>query len=99
MAVLVTQWSRLARVVLLLTSSLHLILWSIRCEGRVGGLFGSAGQGVTKSIRAAGSTSSLIRNAGGKEVWRYLTIKNLLSNVQVMLGQTVCAAYIHMYKV
>eukprot|EP00983_Pelagomonas_calceolata_P119170 1160574-Pelagomonas_calceolata.AAC.1 len=38
----------LARVVLLLTSSLRLILRSTQCGGGVGGLFGLAGQGVTK---------------------------------------------------
>eukprot|EP00983_Pelagomonas_calceolata_P118261 1160490-Pelagomonas_calceolata.AAC.6 len=38
----------LAGAVLLLSSSIRLILWSTRCEGEVGGLFGSAGQGVTK---------------------------------------------------
>eukprot|EP00983_Pelagomonas_calceolata_P128722 1161540-Pelagomonas_calceolata.AAC.2 len=37
----------LAGVVLLLTSSLRLILWSAQCEEGVGGLFGLAGQGVT----------------------------------------------------
>eukprot|EP00983_Pelagomonas_calceolata_P045391 1139719-Pelagomonas_calceolata.AAC.1 len=35
------------------------------------------------SVRAAEGASSLIRNAGAKEV---------------MLGQTVCAAYVHMHK-
>eukprot|EP00983_Pelagomonas_calceolata_P056242 1144500-Pelagomonas_calceolata.AAC.1 len=34
------------------------------------------------SVRAAGVTSSLIRNTGIKEVWRYYTIGDLLSDVQ-----------------
>eukprot|EP00983_Pelagomonas_calceolata_P035227 1101718-Pelagomonas_calceolata.AAC.1 len=38
------------------------------------------------SIGAAGVVSSLIRNVWVKELW---------SDVQIMLGQTVCAAYIH----
>eukprot|EP00983_Pelagomonas_calceolata_P080658 1155238-Pelagomonas_calceolata.AAC.1 len=49
------------------------------------------------SIRAARGASSLIRNIGNKEVWRYNTIRYLLSDVQVMLSQTFCAAYIHTY--
>eukprot|EP00983_Pelagomonas_calceolata_P035732 1118660-Pelagomonas_calceolata.AAC.2 len=39
--------------------------------------------------RVAGVTSSLIRNTGVKETWRYNTIRDLLSGVQVMLGQAV----------
>eukprot|EP00983_Pelagomonas_calceolata_P050306 1141909-Pelagomonas_calceolata.AAC.1 len=50
------------------------------------------------SIRVAGGASSLIRNTGVKDVWRYCTIKNLLSDVQVMLSQTVCTAYIQEEK-
>eukprot|EP00983_Pelagomonas_calceolata_P068495 1149946-Pelagomonas_calceolata.AAC.2 len=51
----------------------------------------------------AGVASSLIRNAGFKEAWKcyttsYLTVGGLLSDVQVMLSQTICAAYIHVYK-
>eukprot|EP00983_Pelagomonas_calceolata_P031986 1003626-Pelagomonas_calceolata.AAC.1 len=42
------SWSCLAGVVLLLTSSLRLILQTTRCEGGVGGIFGLAGQEVTK---------------------------------------------------
>eukprot|EP00983_Pelagomonas_calceolata_P075541 1153063-Pelagomonas_calceolata.AAC.1 len=45
------------------------------------------------SIRAAGVAFSLIRNNGVKEVGRNNTVRNLLSDVQVMLSQTVCAAY------
>eukprot|EP00983_Pelagomonas_calceolata_P099448 1158456-Pelagomonas_calceolata.AAC.10 len=54
------------------------------------GGFGCSIQGVAwarsdqDSIRAAGVASSLIRKTGVKEV---------------MLGQTFCAAYVHMYKV
>eukprot|EP00983_Pelagomonas_calceolata_P011475 370740-Pelagomonas_calceolata.AAC.1 len=33
-----------------------------------------------------------------KEVGKFYTIRDLLSDVQVMLGQTGCAAYIHMHK-
>eukprot|EP00983_Pelagomonas_calceolata_P048364 1141022-Pelagomonas_calceolata.AAC.8 len=40
--------SCLAGVVLFLTTSLRLILRSTPCERGVGGLFGIAGQGVTK---------------------------------------------------
>eukprot|EP00983_Pelagomonas_calceolata_P072123 1151569-Pelagomonas_calceolata.AAC.2 len=54
--------------------------------------------GWLESLHAT-AASRLIRNTGVKEVWRYYTIRNLLSDVQVMSGQTVCAAYIHMYKV
>eukprot|EP00983_Pelagomonas_calceolata_P077225 1153771-Pelagomonas_calceolata.AAC.1 len=50
------------------------------------------------SVRAAGVASSTIRNTGVKAGWRYYTIKDLLIDAQVMLGQMVCAAYIHMYK-
>eukprot|EP00983_Pelagomonas_calceolata_P074398 1152541-Pelagomonas_calceolata.AAC.4 len=50
------------------------------------------------SVGAAGVASSLIRNTGVKEVGRYNTVRDLLSDVQVMLGQTVCAAHIHMHK-
>eukprot|EP00983_Pelagomonas_calceolata_P056294 1144534-Pelagomonas_calceolata.AAC.2 len=48
------------------------------------------------SAWAAQLASSLIRNAasGVKEVWRYYAIRDLLRDVQVMLGQTVCAASI-----
>eukprot|EP00983_Pelagomonas_calceolata_P040449 1137619-Pelagomonas_calceolata.AAC.8 len=55
---------------MLLTSSLPLILWSTRCEGEVGGLFGLVGQGVTNGKIAtggAGVASSLIRNTGFKK--------------------------------
>eukprot|EP00983_Pelagomonas_calceolata_P066870 1149243-Pelagomonas_calceolata.AAC.2 len=52
-----------------------------------------------ESIGVAGVASSLIRNAGVKEVGRYSAIRDMLSDVQVMLSQTICAAYIHMYKV
>eukprot|EP00983_Pelagomonas_calceolata_P065546 1148631-Pelagomonas_calceolata.AAC.3 len=47
------------------------------------------------SIGAAGGASSLIRNAGVKEVWRHNTIRDMLSDVQVMLSQMICAAYVH----
>eukprot|EP00983_Pelagomonas_calceolata_P061172 1146712-Pelagomonas_calceolata.AAC.2 len=72
-----------AGFVLLLTTSLRLMLRSTRCEEGVGGLFG-----------AAGGASSLIRNAGVKEVGRYNTVRDLLSDVQVMLSQGFesCAA-------
>eukprot|EP00983_Pelagomonas_calceolata_P107820 1159388-Pelagomonas_calceolata.AAC.30 len=49
------------------------------------------------SIKAAGGASSLIRNARVRKVGRYNTIRGLFSDMQVMLSQTVCAAYIHMY--
>eukprot|EP00983_Pelagomonas_calceolata_P055543 1144196-Pelagomonas_calceolata.AAC.8 len=49
-------------------------------------------------VRAAGVASCLIRNTGVKEIWRYYMTLYLLSDVQVMLGQTVCAAYIHMHQ-
>eukprot|EP00983_Pelagomonas_calceolata_P027410 860882-Pelagomonas_calceolata.AAC.1 len=39
------------------------------------------------SIGAAGVASSLIRNTGVKEIWRYQKIRDLLSDVQVILGQ------------
>eukprot|EP00983_Pelagomonas_calceolata_P015843 502263-Pelagomonas_calceolata.AAC.1 len=51
------------------------------------------------SVRAAGVASSLIRKTGVKEAGRCCMIRDLLSDVQVMLGQTVCAAYLHMHKV
>eukprot|EP00983_Pelagomonas_calceolata_P040928 1137828-Pelagomonas_calceolata.AAC.1 len=51
------------------------------------------------SIGTAGGASSLIRNAGVEEVGRHNAVRDLFSDVQVMLSQTVCAAYIHMYKV
>eukprot|EP00983_Pelagomonas_calceolata_P066037 1148840-Pelagomonas_calceolata.AAC.4 len=50
------------------------------------------------SARAAGVASSLIRNTEIKKVWRYYTIRGLLSDVQVMLGLMVCAAYVHVHK-
>eukprot|EP00983_Pelagomonas_calceolata_P131413 1161773-Pelagomonas_calceolata.AAC.32 len=50
------------------------------------------------SIRAAGGASSLIRNAGVKEVGRYNPARDF-SDVQVILSQTVWAAYIHVYEV
>eukprot|EP00983_Pelagomonas_calceolata_P128524 1161518-Pelagomonas_calceolata.AAC.3 len=37
-------------------------------------------------------------DAGVKGVGRYNTIRDLLSDVQVMLSLMDCAAYIHMYK-
>eukprot|EP00983_Pelagomonas_calceolata_P106547 1159242-Pelagomonas_calceolata.AAC.2 len=46
------------------------------------------------SIRVAGGVPSLIRNAVAKEVWRHNTVRDLLIDVQFMLDQTVCAAYI-----
>eukprot|EP00983_Pelagomonas_calceolata_P058606 1145562-Pelagomonas_calceolata.AAC.1 len=49
-------------------------------------------------IGAAGGTSSLIRNAGVKELGRCNTVRDLLSDVHIMLSKTVCAAYIHVYK-
>eukprot|EP00983_Pelagomonas_calceolata_P050549 1142020-Pelagomonas_calceolata.AAC.2 len=50
------------------------------------------------SVRAAGVASSLIRNTGVKKAWRYYTNRDLLSDVQVMLGLTDCAAYVHVQK-
>eukprot|EP00983_Pelagomonas_calceolata_P030462 955906-Pelagomonas_calceolata.AAC.1 len=50
------------------------------------------------NVGAAGFASSLIRNARVKEVGKYNTVRDLLSYLQVMLGQTVCAAYIHKHK-
>eukprot|EP00983_Pelagomonas_calceolata_P025264 793656-Pelagomonas_calceolata.AAC.1 len=50
------------------------------------------------SIRAAGGASSLIRNAGVKEVGRYSTVRDLLCDMHVMLSQSICAAYIHTYE-
>eukprot|EP00967_Tisochrysis_lutea_P085250 scaffold119531_cov14-Tisochrysis_lutea.AAC.1 len=50
------------------------------------------------SDRVAGVASSFIRNTGVEEVWRYHTIRDVLSDVQVMLGLTVCAASSHMRK-
>eukprot|EP00983_Pelagomonas_calceolata_P123543 1161018-Pelagomonas_calceolata.AAC.5 len=44
-----------------------------------------------QAIRAAGGASSLIRNAGFKEVGRCSTVRDLLSDVQVMLSKMVCA--------
>eukprot|EP00983_Pelagomonas_calceolata_P005434 177006-Pelagomonas_calceolata.AAC.1 len=92
------SWSCLAGVVLLFTNSLRLILRCTRCEEGGGGLFGLAGQGVTKiaqEMRLLDPTS-LIRNAGVEEVGRYNAIRDLLSDVHVMLGQMFCAAYIHL---
>eukprot|EP00983_Pelagomonas_calceolata_P085507 1156573-Pelagomonas_calceolata.AAC.2 len=54
------------------------------------------GKSDQDSIGAAGGPSSLIRNAGVKEVGRYNTVGDLLSDVQVVMSQMVCAAYIHM---
>eukprot|EP00983_Pelagomonas_calceolata_P018888 593922-Pelagomonas_calceolata.AAC.1 len=42
-----------------------------------------------ESSRAAGGASSLIRNAGVKEVGRYNMVRGLLSDVQVMLSKTM----------
>eukprot|EP00983_Pelagomonas_calceolata_P011745 378002-Pelagomonas_calceolata.AAC.1 len=70
-------------------------MWSAQCEEGVGCLFGLGGQDQD-SIRAAGGASSLIRNTGGKEVWRCNEVRDLLSDVHVMLIQTACAAYIHL---
>eukprot|EP00983_Pelagomonas_calceolata_P069513 1150389-Pelagomonas_calceolata.AAC.2 len=39
-------------------------------------------------VGAAGVASNLIRNTGVKEVWRHYMIKDLLSDVQAMLGRT-----------
>eukprot|EP00983_Pelagomonas_calceolata_P086776 1156831-Pelagomonas_calceolata.AAC.10 len=86
-----------AGVVLLPTSASLIILRSAQCEGEGGGLFGLAGQGVTKI--AAGIMSSLNKNAEVKEVWRYYVVRDLLSDVQDTLSQTICAAYIHMRKI
>eukprot|EP00983_Pelagomonas_calceolata_P130495 1161688-Pelagomonas_calceolata.AAC.11 len=47
------------------------------------------------SVRAAGVASSLIRNTGVKGAWERYMIRDLLSDVQIMLVQTACAAYIH----
>eukprot|EP00983_Pelagomonas_calceolata_P130030 1161655-Pelagomonas_calceolata.AAC.2 len=110
MAVLDVQFIKLpgysSRVVLLLTSSLPFVLRITRlgCEGEVGGLFGLVralplARSGQHSVRAAGVASSLIRNTGVEEIWRYYMIKDLLCDVHVMLGQTVCTAYIHMFKV
>eukprot|EP00983_Pelagomonas_calceolata_P011069 356917-Pelagomonas_calceolata.AAC.1 len=84
----------LAGVVLLLTSSLRLILRSIQCEltsprgGSRWYIWVRRARSNQISIRAAGGAPSLIRNAGFKEAGRYNTVRDLLSDVQVMLSQT-----------
>eukprot|EP00983_Pelagomonas_calceolata_P132622 1161888-Pelagomonas_calceolata.AAC.2 len=46
--------------------------------------------------RCERGVGGLFGNAGVKEVGRYNVVRDLLSDVQVMLSQTVCTAYIHL---
>ena len=80
------SWGCLARFVLLVTSllclALYVLLRSTRCEGGGACLFVLVRMGSDQDcIRAAGGTSSLLRNVLLEEIGGYGTVGDILRDV------------------